>query len=129
MKFKLDQNLSQAFVPLFVLAGHEADTARSEGLSRASDMTIYDVCRAEGRCLVTLDVDFAIPALFPPGPTEGIILLRLGRRQNRDLIARLITQVLNELGARPIRGRLWSVRQGRVRIYTPSGNGLNPDLA
>ena len=36
-------------------SGHDAQTVLQESLSGATDRQIYDACRRERRCLVTLD--------------------------------------------------------------------------
>ena len=58
MKLKLDENLGRSAIELFVQAGHEVETVRSEGLSGADDTVVIAACQREARCLVTLDLDF-----------------------------------------------------------------------
>ena len=41
---------------------------------------MIEVSLREGRCLVTLEVDFSSPFLFPPEPYAGIAVIRLPRR-------------------------------------------------
>jgi predicted nuclease of predicted toxin-antitoxin system len=76
VKFKLDENVDTRLIPLVEEGGHGVDTVRDERLSGADDRTIYDACVRDGRILLTLDLDFSNPTRFPPGPTEGIIIVR-----------------------------------------------------
>ncbi|MBW2524674.1 MAG: DUF5615 family PIN-like protein [Deltaproteobacteria bacterium] len=55
-------------------------TVAGQGMASASDVELIDCCRAEGRCLVTLDLDFSNPMCFPPSPHHGIAVLRLPAR-------------------------------------------------
>ena len=71
MKFKLDENLGRRCQGLFRAAGHDAQTVLEESLSGATDRQIYDACRRERRCLVTLDLDFADVTRFAPDENRG----------------------------------------------------------
>jgi Domain of unknown function (DUF5615) len=43
----------------------------------ADDDTLFARCRQEGRCLVTLDLDFSNVLRVPPEQTAGLVGLRL----------------------------------------------------
>jgi predicted nuclease of predicted toxin-antitoxin system len=75
LKFKLDENLGSRCAQLFVEAGHDCSTVLSQGPSGSGDSALIIHCRAEGRTLVTLDLDFANPLLFKPSATHGIAVL------------------------------------------------------
>lgn len=77
MKVKLDENLGALAITMFSDAQHDVATVPGQRLSGHSDQAIYDVCRAEDRLLVTLDLDFANPFRFDPGPTAGIAVIRV----------------------------------------------------
>ena len=66
MRLKLDENFGRRSAEFLVAAGHDVATVPSESLCRASDREVAQVCLAEGRCLVTLDLDFGNPLLFKP---------------------------------------------------------------
>ena len=59
MKLKLDENFDVRLVPELLKEGFDADTVIAEGLAGSPDETIYDTCKAVGRILVTLDLDFS----------------------------------------------------------------------
>jgi predicted nuclease of predicted toxin-antitoxin system len=66
MKFKLDENFGTRTQQLFRSAGHDIQTIRDQGMQECSDNYLYEVCCAEKRCLVTLDLDFSDVTRFPP---------------------------------------------------------------
>jgi hypothetical protein len=112
-------------VPLLAEGGHDADTVRAENLSGSADEIIYQTCVSAGRTLITLDIDFANPFRFPPEPTEGIVVVRPPRHVLPAIRATLVS-VLGELKSRPLKGSLWIVEPGRIRIYNPHDDGASP---
>ena len=96
----------------------DATTVRDEGLCGTTDRELWRVCRTEGRCLVTLDLDFAQIIRFRPAGSPGIVVLRPGGRiQPGTLVslARHLVSVLAE-GRRP-GGSLWVIEPGRLRVH------------
>jgi len=59
VNFKIDENLPREYASLLRDAGFEADTVEDEGLVGSADSAVAERCRADGRVLVTLDLDFA----------------------------------------------------------------------
>ncbi len=66
MKVKLDENLGNRTIELFRNTGHEVGTVSGQGFGGSSDDELIEACRAEGRVLVTLDLDFSNVLRFPP---------------------------------------------------------------
>jgi hypothetical protein len=118
MKFKLDENFDVRLVPLLAQGGHDVDTVRAERLCGSPDETIYETCRETGRILITLDLDFASPFRFPPEGTEGIVVIRPPRPVLPAIKATLVS-VLADLTSKPLKGLLWIVEPGRIRVYDP----------
>ena len=117
MKFKLDENLGHRWQALFSKAGHEADTVLDERMSGASDQSIYEVCRKERRCLVTLDLDFADVLRFPPWDTEGIAVLRPPKGQSQAMLESLLRNLLRAIATESVSGTVWIVEVNRIRIH------------
>ena len=117
MRFKLDENFGVRTQRLFQEAGHEVQTVREEGLQGASDNALYEACRSENRCLVSLDVDFADVLRFPPRATAGIVVLRPGRNASLALLESLVRQALGAIERMQVEGQLWVVETGRIRIH------------
>jgi predicted nuclease of predicted toxin-antitoxin system len=66
MKFKLDENLPLAARDVFSEAGYDALSVHDQAVAGAADEHLAQICRAEERILVTLDLDFADIRLYPP---------------------------------------------------------------
>jgi hypothetical protein len=92
-------------------------------LSGASDLQLIDVCRREGRCLVTLDLDFSNPLVFEPAEYGGIAVLRLPQRSMDTELWDACAVLINGLEAASIEEKLWIVQSGRIREYRPDGSG------
>jgi predicted nuclease of predicted toxin-antitoxin system len=103
---------------MLIDAGHDVATVAGQGLSGASDPRVIEVCRVERRCLVTLDLDFANPFLFPPENYAGIAVFRPRRLIPEELLATVKTLIL-ALGRESIEGKLWTVERHRIREYLP----------
>jgi predicted nuclease of predicted toxin-antitoxin system len=117
MKFKLDENFGSRTHHLFQAYGHDAQTVRMQGLQGSSDAHLFEVCRVEQRCLVTLDLDFADVLRFPPSLTNGIVVIRLPRNPSLALLERLVRQFLQTLAHMSIERRLWIVEPSRIRVH------------
>ena len=59
MKFKIDENLPVEIAQLLTDEGYEAETVGDQGLGGTKDSILIEICREEGRVLVTLDTDFS----------------------------------------------------------------------
>lgn len=103
--------------PVFLQAGHDAETVLQEKLSGASAQTLYEACVREDRCLLTLDIDFADVLRFPPHRTAGIVVLRLPKNPSLQLIESLAADLLRFQKLQPFRGRLLIVEPRRARIH------------
>ncbi len=66
MKVELDENLGNRTIERFKDTGHEVATVSAQGFGGSSDDELIEACRAEGRVLVTLDLDFSNVLRFPP---------------------------------------------------------------
>ena len=115
MKFKIDENLPPEVATLLTSAGHNAETVFDEGLVGATDQNIIEVCTDESRALVTLDLDFSNVRAYPPKDHSGLIVLRL-RRQDKQYVLNVISQIIDMFEDEQVVGRLWIVEEDRVRI-------------
>ena len=119
MKFKLDENLGSRTAGLIAEFGHDVETVAHERLSGTGDARLFEICVAERRCLITLDLDFADVLRFPPADTPGIAVLRLPRTASLGLLTALVRNLLAALDTEVITGRLWVVETGRIRVHEP----------
>jgi predicted nuclease of predicted toxin-antitoxin system len=77
VRLKLDENLPVSAAALLRARGFEVDTVHDEGLAGRSDEVVWQAAQAEGRFLVTQDLDFSDTRKFAPGTHHGILLMRL----------------------------------------------------
>ena len=119
MRLKLDENLRRRGMDLLHQAGHDVATVLDQGLSSAEDRTVIEACRAENRCLVTLDLDFGNPLIFRPADYSGIAVLRLPPRSTPDDLFAAVRTLIGGLERESIDGKLWIVQRGRIREYQP----------
>lgn len=115
MKFKTDENMPVEAADDLRQAGHDAVTVADQQLAGQSDVRVADVCKAEGRAVVTLDLDFSDIRVYPPSDYAGIIVLRPSV-QTITNIRRLVGQVISLLPTEPLAGHLWIVDEGQIRI-------------
>jgi predicted nuclease of predicted toxin-antitoxin system len=76
VRCKIDENVPIEAAELLRAAGHECQTVYDEALGGASDQQVSELCRGEGRVLVTPDLDFAAIRAYPPAAYPGIVVLR-----------------------------------------------------
>ena len=127
MRLKLDENLGHGTAALLQRAGHEASTVPAQGLTGASDRTLIEVCQAEGRCLVTLDLEFGNPLIFDPAQYAGIVVFRLPPRPAPQDLVDAVQTLIGGLAQAPVAGKLWIIQRRRIREYQPKGeNGTTP---
>ena len=118
MRLKLDENLGPDIARLFRSAGHDVHTVPEEGLNGAADSKIAAAAIAEGRILMTLDLDFANPLRLPPQGTPGVVVLRPSQPL-MELIFQVASEVLPFLEKESPEGKIWIVEVGRIRIHSP----------
>lgn len=82
MKFKIDENLPVEVASMLREAGYDAMTVVDQGLGGHVDSNIAEVCKSEGRALVTLDLDFSNVQVYPPEEYSGLVVLRV-RQQDK----------------------------------------------
>lgn len=119
MKIKLDENLGHSTARLLRQAGHVVSTVFEQNLPGADDHRLIRHCSAEGRALVTLDLDFANPLVFPPWEYRGIAVFRLPRHPTRADIDRATKVFTSALASEVLDGKLWIVESTRIRLYRP----------
>ena len=115
MKVKLDENMPASVTAIMIEKGHDVETVYTEGLQGASDKSLAEACLAEDRALITLDLDFANIAAYPPQQYSGILVLRPGDQSVPCIIA-LIKRLVLALAKSSPAGALWIVEPTRIRV-------------
>jgi predicted nuclease of predicted toxin-antitoxin system len=119
VKLKLDENLGRRGADILTADGHDVATVASQSMTSASDDEVIDACRNEGRALVTLDVGFSNPLVYPPDRYSGIAVLRLPAKPSAAALIAVIKTLADALKRETLTGFLWSVEAGRIRVYQP----------
>jgi predicted nuclease of predicted toxin-antitoxin system len=123
LKFRLDENLGKSLAEVLRQAGHEVATVPDQRLFGVEDRTLIETCHGEGRCLVTLDLEFGNPFLFKPSDYPGIVVLRLPPRPTGQDLADAMQTLVGGLDRASVIGKLWVVQRGRIREYQPEESG------
>jgi predicted nuclease of predicted toxin-antitoxin system len=89
VRFLADMGVDVRVVEWLRREGHEARHLRDEGLQRMPDGEIFDKAIAEGRILLTFDLDFGEIAALSRGRRASVILFRLRHPRAPHVIARL----------------------------------------
>ena len=100
-------------------AGHDVATVVQQQLTSAGDRQVIAACTAEGRCIVTLDLDFSNPLIFQPWDYAGIAVLRLPPRPKDTDLWIACRTLIGALSDGDVSGKLWIVERGRIREYRP----------
>ncbi len=117
MRFKIDENLPVEAAELLQRASHDALTVHEQNLRGELDPKLREICAAEGRTLITFDLDFSDVRTYRGTP--GCILLRL-HTQDRERVLRTLQQIVPLLQREGLANRLWIVEEARVRIRESS---------
>ncbi len=92
-------------------------TIHEESLAGIPDSEVIAICTREGRCLVTLDVEFGNPILFKPAGYSGIAVLRIPSPITKELLRATVETLADGLASADIRSKLWIVQPGRIREH------------
>ena len=119
MKVKLDENIGQSVRRRLTDAGHDVSTIVDQDMTGAPDDVVHQTCAAEGRTLVTFDLDVANPFVFDPRPTAGIVVLRLPHMHGPSDVAAVVDQLVGVAADRDVDSALWIISMRGVRRFIP----------
>ena len=71
MKFLVDENLPEEVAEVLRGDGHDAITVFQRQLVSADDPVLGELAQAEGRAVVTADLDFANTQMYRPRTSRG----------------------------------------------------------
>ena len=115
MKLKLDENVHADAQAALAGWGHDVATVHDEKLAGHPDVDLATAVRAERRCLVTFDLDFADARRYQPPEYAGIVVLRLRVPTSKVQVRRLVSFFASKPD---VEGKLWIVDEARARDWT-----------
>ncbi len=117
MKIKLDENFGISVKNLFAQNGFNVFAVRDENLQGVFDEKLFNVCKAEQRILVTLDLDFSDIKRFNHKESSGIVIIRPPKGIKYNIILEMIEQLINYMKTEEIKNDLLIVEYGRLRKH------------
>lgn len=118
MRIKLDENLPTTLAPLLQKLGHDTDTVHEEGLVGEKDGPVWHAAQAEGRFLITQDLDFSDSRKFAPGSHCGLLLLRL-RDPGRLALTLVVQEIFSTQNVSEWEGCFVVATERKIRILRP----------
>ena len=120
MNIKLDENLGSLRIATWLrIAGHDVATVREQGLTSTPDNQLIDICRSEGRCLVTSDRGFGNRMRYNPSDYAGIIVIRLSSHSTFEDWHEAIEILILGLNRAEVVGKLWIIQHKNIKEYQP----------
>ncbi|MEG4145495.1 DUF5615 family PIN-like protein [Microcoleus sp. Pol12B5] len=86
-------------------------------MSSTADGLLIDICRREGRCLVTLDREFGNRLRYNPSDYSGVVLLRLPSQAKPQDLQAAVEILIRGLEAAEVTGKLWIIRGEQLLEY------------
>ena len=118
MRIKVDENLPPQIAHKLKSFGHDAHTARDEGIGGCVDSVIWEAAQNERRFLITQDLDFSDARRFAPGTHHGILLIRLQLPSMLTLIER-IEELFQKENVNSWAGCFVVATERKVRVRRP----------
>ncbi|MFB2918360.1 MULTISPECIES: DUF5615 family PIN-like protein [Aerosakkonema] len=115
MKFLADMGISPRTVNWLRSVGYDALHLVDEGLAELPDDEILTKARAEGRILLTVDLDFGYLLAVSGEQLPSVILFRLGN-ESYEIINERLAQVLNRFEEDLAAGAIISVKDEAFRV-------------
>lgn len=115
MNFFLDANLPVSLKEIFAKVGL-VQHARDVNLSDASDDEIFEFAVKKKAILVTRDLEFGNPYLYPKNSHCGLIILRVPFHFTATQINRILKDFLASTETRHLRNAVTIVEPGKIRI-------------
>lgn len=117
MRFRVDASLPGAVAPTLMALGHDALDVRAIGLAAAADRQIAELAKAQNRCILTRDFDFADIREYPPADYFGVVVFAAPEGASRSIVMAMVERAMSDEELLAIlTGRLVVVEPARVRI-------------
>jgi predicted nuclease of predicted toxin-antitoxin system len=115
MRFLLDMGMARTTADHLRSQGHDALHLREQGLQRLSDDDIIHKARAEGRVILTHDLDFGRIIALSQSHLPSVITFRLNNMQPTQ-VNRYLAETLTRFAEQLEAGALVSVNEQAIRV-------------
>lgn len=115
MKFLADMGISQRTVEWLRNKDHDIVHLREQGLQKLADEAILVKAKAEGRIILTMDLDFTNLLAWNKESMPSVIIFRLGN-ENYDKINEQLENVLSQCQNELLTGAIISVNDDTFRV-------------
>jgi predicted nuclease of predicted toxin-antitoxin system len=115
MRFLLDMGLAQSTARYLQALGHDAVHLRDQGLQRLPDVRIIQKARAEGRVILTHDLDFSRLVAISQSRLPSVITFRL-KDMRPAQVNHYLNEALDHFAADLQSGALISVGDNGIRV-------------
>jgi predicted nuclease of predicted toxin-antitoxin system len=115
MRFLADMGVALRVVRHLRASGHDALHLAEQGLQRLPDRDIFAKARAEGRIVLTFDLDFADVAAAAGTTLPSVVIFRLGNA-GADFVIERLTAAVDSAGPMLLSGAIVAVEDGRIRV-------------
>jgi predicted nuclease of predicted toxin-antitoxin system len=115
VKFLLDMGLARSTADFLRRQGYDAVHLREQGLQRLDDRDIVEKARAEGRVILTHDLDFGRIIALSQSQLPSLITFRLSNMQPHQ-VNHYLAEVLDRFADQLESGALVSISERAVRV-------------
>ena len=115
MKFLLDMGLARSSADFLRDQGYDTIHLREQGLQRLDDDDIVNKARAEGRVILTHDLDFGRIMALSQSHLPSVITFRLNNMRPAQ-VNHYLAQVLSRFAEQLQAGALVSVNERAIRV-------------
>jgi hypothetical protein len=119
VRLKLDENLPHRLARLLTDLGHDTDTVVDERLGGRDDAAVWEAAQADGRFVVTQDLDFSDIRRYVPGTHHGLLLVRLPQPGRTALFER-VSQLFSTEDVEGWKGCIVTATPRKVRVRRPA---------
>jgi predicted nuclease of predicted toxin-antitoxin system len=117
MKFLADMGISPGVVRALRKQGHDPIHLQEQGLGRLPDGEILMKARAEGRVVLTHDLDFGELLAASGGILPSVIIFRL-KDMRAENVSQHLSAILDQQTGALLAGAVCSVSERKARIRT-----------
>lgn len=115
--FFIDEDMPRSLSRALREAGFQAEDARDAGLRGRPDAEIREAAVRRGMALVTADLEFANPNVFPEGFPSGLVVCRYPSETQAAALTRAVAEQLAGLTDAELADSIAVLEPGRVRLH------------